>query len=260
MKKYFIITYCICSLIGTGFATAQDQAETKGLRWSYLHGLEYRLKAGFNIGGIAPVPLPREIRQIDKYDPTLQISIEADGVKWFSEQAGLLVGIRLENKGMKTDAQVKNYKMKMVSEDGGKMEGYWTGNVTTEVANSYLTFPIAALYKVSPRWELKAGGFLSYQIKGHFSGHVYEGYLREGDPTGDKVIFEGDTKATYDFSNELRSFQCGAEIGASWRAYKHLYFYGDLTWGFVPVFKSNFETITFNMYPIYANLGFSYKF
>ncbi|MGL4293094.1 MAG: porin family protein [Bacteroidales bacterium] len=260
MKKYILITFYLVSLFKITTLSASDNAETKGLKWSYLHGLEYRLKAGFNVGGISPVPLPAEIRNINKYDPTLQISVEADIVKWFNEKKGLLVGVRLENKGMKTDATVKNYKMKMVADDGGKMEGFWTGNVTTEVSNSYLTFPILAIYKLSPRWEVKGGGFLSYQIKGHFSGHVYEGYLRENDPTGDKVIFDKNTQASYDFSNELRSFQCGAEVGASWRAYKHLYFYADLTWGFIPVFKSNFETITFNMYPIYANLGFAYRF
>lgn len=260
MKKYIMTIFCVSILGGTTSFAARNEGETKGLRWSYLHGLEYRLKAGFNVGGISPMPLPAEIREIIQYDPTLQISVEADVVKWISDKTGILLGLRLENQGMKTDARVKNYKMKMIAEDGGKMEGHWTGNVTTEVSNSNLTVPIAALFKISPRWELKAGGFFAYQTRGHFSGFVYDGYLREGDPTGDKVVFDKDTKASYDFSNELRSFQCGAEIGASWQAYKHLYLYADMTWGFVPAFKKSFETITFNMYPIFANLGFAYKF
>ena len=45
-----------------------------------------------------------------------------------------------------------------------------------------------------------------------------------------------------------------------WQAYRHLYLYADLAWGVIPVFKSSFKTITFNMFPIYANLGFAYKF
>lgn len=258
MKRF---TYAILLMLIAfpTFADETSEGETKGLRWSYLRGLEYRLKAGFNVGGTSPVPLPAEIRQINSYDPTLQISIEADIVKWF-DNVGLLVGIRLENKGMKTDALVKNYGMKMVADDGGLMEGNWTGNVKTEVQNSYLSFPILAVYKLTPRWEIKAGGFLSYQTRGLFSGSVYDGYLREGNPTGEKIVFEGDSQATYDFSKDLRSFQCGAEVGAQWRAYKHLYLYADFTWGFVPIFKKSFETITFNMYPIYANLGFAYKF
>ncbi|MEG1617767.1 MAG: porin family protein [Bacteroidales bacterium] len=240
--------------------TASVDAETEGLRWSYLRGLEYRLKAGFNIGGIAPVPLPAEIREINSYDPTLQIAVEGDIVKWIDKRYGILLGLRFESKGMKTDARVKNYGMKMIAEDGGMMEGYWTGNVTTDVQNSYLSIPVMGIMKLSPRWEIQAGGFFSYLMKGQFSGSVYNGYLREGDPTGNKVIFEGETTATYDFSKDLRNIQVGAQIGAQWQAYKHLSFYTDLTWGFVPVFKSSFETITFNMYPIYANIGFAYIF
>ncbi|MEG1587574.1 MAG: PorT family protein, partial [Bacteroidales bacterium] len=89
MKK---ITYAILMLmacISTAKAN-EPEGETHILRWSYLQGLEYRLKAGFNVGGISPMPLPAEIREIDSYDPTLQIAIEADIVKWF-EKWGLLV-------------------------------------------------------------------------------------------------------------------------------------------------------------------------
>ena len=31
---------------------------------------EYRIKAGFNIGGTLPIPLPAEIRKIESYSPT----------------------------------------------------------------------------------------------------------------------------------------------------------------------------------------------
>ena len=32
---------------------------------------EYRIKAGFNIGGTLPIPLPAEIRKIESYSPTM---------------------------------------------------------------------------------------------------------------------------------------------------------------------------------------------
>ncbi|MDO5572158.1 MAG: porin family protein [Bacteroidales bacterium] len=259
MKK-IISSIIFFSLLLSSNLSAQDESESKILRWSYLQGLEYRLKAGFNIGGTTPLPLPAEIREINSYDPTLQIAIEGDVVKWLDKKWGLLLGIRLENKGMKTDANVKNYGMKMIAADGGMMEGYWTGNVVTQVQNSYLTIPVCAVLKITPRWEIKAGAFASYLIKGDFSGHVYDGYIRKGDPTGIKVVFEDDAIATYDFSNDLRYFQCGPEIGAKWRAYKHLSLYADLTWGMVPIFKKDFKTITFDMFPVYANIGFEYKF
>ena len=51
-------------------------------------GIEYTVKAGINIGGTAPVPLPREIRAIDSYRPTLCVSIEGD-IKNGSARAGM---------------------------------------------------------------------------------------------------------------------------------------------------------------------------
>ena len=257
MKKIILLASFIIVSLASVFAN--DDYPSKGLQWSYLRGLEYRLKAGFNIGGTSPLPLPQEIRKINSYDPTLQIAVEADVVKWF-DKWGMLVGLRLENKGMKTDANVKNYGMKMTSTDGKVIEGNWTGNVVTQVDNSYLTVPVLALYKLSRRWEVSVGAFLSYQMKGSFHGYVYEGYLREGNPTGDKVVFEDDAQATYDFSTELNRFQAGPQVGVQWKAFKHLNICADLTWGVIPIFKSDFETIKVDMYPIYVNLGFAYVF
>ena len=97
-------------------------------------------------------------------------------------------------------------------------------------------------------------------LEGDFSGNVYEGYLRKTDPTGPKVEFTDGKVATYDFSNDLRKFQWGMQLGGEWKAFKHLNVYADLTWGLNDIFKKDFKTITFAMYPIYLNLGFGYAF
>ena len=90
--------------------------------------------------------------------------------------------------------------------------------------------------------------------------YVYDGYLREINPTGTKVEFSGDNRASYDFSDNLRKFQWGAQIGTEWKAFKHLIVYADLTWGLNDIFQKDFDTITFGMYPIYLNVGFGYAF
>ena len=74
------------------------------------------------------------------------------------------------------------------------------------------------------------------------------------------VEFTDGKIATYDFSDDLRHFQWGLQVGAGWRAFKHLNVYADLTWGLNDIFKSDFNTITFAMYPIYLNIGFGYAF
>ena len=173
---------------------------------------------------------------------------------------GVSLGVRLANKNMTTEALVKNYGMEIFNDIGGKVEGLWTGGVKTKVKMSLLTIPILANYKISDRWKLVAGPYLSYMMDGDFSGHVYEGHLRSPDATGSRVNFEGDNIATYDFSSSLRKFQWGLQLGGEWKAYKHLNVYADLTWGLNDIFKKDFTTISFAMYPIYLNIGFGYAF
>lgn len=260
MKKYILTLVAIFTL---GFGTAQAQwSEHKGLIWSTLHGLEYEFKAGVNIGGTSPLPLPHEIRSLDSYSPGLAITIEGKATKWIDEAKkwGISVGLRLDSKSMTTEATVKNYGMEILSETGGKIQGLWTGGVKTKVKMSLLTVPILANYKIGERWKVVFGPYFSYMMDGDFNGNVYEGHLRTPDATGSRVNFSGDNIATYDFSEDLRHFQWGLQLGGSWRAYKHLTVHADLTWGLNDIFQKDFETITFAMYPIYLNFGFGYVF
>lgn len=68
MKKHHFI--CTIAVLLAMVANVQAQEErNKSLINSYLHGWEYNIKAGFNIGGTSPIPLPKEIRKIDSYAP-----------------------------------------------------------------------------------------------------------------------------------------------------------------------------------------------
>ena len=113
MKK-IILLICLGLLSGVQSATLfAQQDQNAGIIKSYLVGLEYEVKAGFNIGGTSPLPLPVEIRKIKSYNPTMSIGIEGNVTKWFGPERkwGARVALRLENKGMSTDARVKNYGM-----------------------------------------------------------------------------------------------------------------------------------------------------
>lgn len=258
-KEIGLIILLAFGLLTPAFA---QEEYNEGIIRSSLKGLEYEVKAGFNIGGTSPVPPPREIRSIDGYRPTLCVAIEGDITKWFGEQRkwGARIGLRLENKGMETKATVKNYSMEIIGQGGEKLKGNWTGGVRTKVRNAYFSVPVLATYRLNKRVSFSAGPYVSLMTNGDFSGYVYEGYLRELNPTGTKVEFTGENQASYDFSDNLRRFQWGAQVGTEWRAFKHLSVYADLTWGLNDIFPGDFETITFAMYPIYLNVGFGYVF
>lgn len=258
MKKKWIT----CMLLAMAAAGVQAQNPKEILRQTRENGWEFDLKAGINIGGFSPLPLPVEIRSIDSYNPTLAVQLGVDITKWIdsSRTWGVSTGLRFENKNMTTRATVKNYGMEIIGGDGNRMKGNWTGGVRTKVQNTYLTLPVLASWKASPRWSLHAGPYFSYLLDGTFSGDVYDGYLREGNPTGDKINFTDGAVATYDFSDHERKFQWGVQVGADWKAYKHLKVYTHFTWGLNDLFEKDFQTITFAMYPIYLNLGFGYTF
>ena len=254
----------LMALMAWSEASAQQDRSYSIVRQA-LMGLNYEVKAGINFGGASPLPLPREIRKIESFSPTFCFSIEGDVIKWFGEkkQWGMIVGLRLENKGMKTKARVKNYGMAIIGDDGNMVEGNWTGMVRTKYRSTLFSIPVMAACKINKRLRLQFGPYVSFQTSGDFTGNVFEGYLRKGSPIGDRVDIQNDIPGgvgSYDFSSDLRTVQVGVQGGVTWKAFKHLIVSGDLTWGLSDIFKKDFDTITFDMYPIYLNIGFGYAF
>lgn len=258
IKRYIIGIFAVA--LGSIAATAQVD-RSAGIIRSMLHGVEYEVYAGANIGGASPLPLPAEIREINSYNPQLNFHIGANVTKWLDVQKrwGVAVGLRLETKGMETKATVKNYGMAII-QDGATVSGRWTGKVQTRYHSQQLVVPLTAVFKAHRRLKVHAGPYLAFAFNNDFDGYVYEGYLRDGDPTGIKWSFEGDARASYDFGDNLRHFQWGMQGGITWTAYKHLLVNANLAWGCNDIFESSFKTVTFNLYPIYLNFGFGYLF
>lgn len=245
-----------------GGIIAEAQTERPGSIWrSVALGLEYEVNAGINIGGASPLPLSAEIREINSYKPHLNLQIGTSITKWLDKNHkwAVMSGFRLESKGMEANATVKNYGMEII-QDGKKLSGKWTGHVQTKYSTQQLTVPVVAVYQINERWKVNLGPYVAYAFTNSFDGYVYDGYLREGDPTGNKVSFEDESKATYDFGDNLRRFQWGVQCGGSWRAFNRLSVNANLTWGVNDIFEGSFKTVSFNMYPIYFNVGFGYLF
>lgn len=262
MKTKNIILLLLLLAAATLNTLQAQEDRNRGIIQSALYGLEYEVRAGFNIGGTSPLPLPKEIRALTGYSPNINIAIGGDITKWLGRQEewGIVLGLRLETKGMEAEARTKNYSMEIIGDGGERMSGRWTGKVKTKYRSSFFSVPVLAAWKANDRLRVTAGPYFSFMTSGDFSGHVFDGYLREGDPTGNKVVFEGESIAPYDFSEDLRTFQWGVQAGVAWRAFRHLNVHADLHWGLNDIFQKDFQTITFAMYPIYLNVGFGYAF
>ncbi len=222
--------------------------------------IHYDIRAGIGIGGIAPLPFPEEIREIYSYSPGFQPSIQAGMSDMLSPEWGVRTALRLETKGMSTSARVKNYSMSITGDDGSSLYGFWTGDVDTDARNFLLTVPVSAVYKMTDRLSLDFGPYLSLLLGGDFSGEVSDGYLREGSPIGDKVVFENGATSSYDFSDSYSRCQFGLSLGADYRINDEWFVSAALDWGLTDVFKSSFKTITFDMYPICVRLSVGYRF
>ncbi len=223
--------------------------------------MDYELNAHFSIGGSAPINMPVEIRKIESYNPNLQLGLGASATKWLGDESdwGVRLGVYAHSKGMETRAQVKNYKTEVIL-DKLHMKGVFTGLVETRVENSYLTVPVSMTYKLSDRWSLYAGPHVSFVLTPHFSGYVSDGVFRLGDATGERIVFDGESQAAYDFSESIRKVQWGAQIGAEWSLRKHFVLFSHLDYDFNDLFVKDFTAISFPLHNIYLNLGFGYKF
>jgi hypothetical protein len=257
-SKTIIAALTVCLSLSSS-ALAQNERDNNLIR-SGLKGWEFELKAGVNLGGAAPLPLPREIRKIKSFSPKFNGTLEGTATYWLTDENwGLSAGLKLENRGMETGAEVKNYHTKVVKGDQ-TVEGYFSGYNRTRYSAAYLTLPIMANYRLGERWKVRAGLSCSVLLDGSFDGYVKDGVLRNGTPIGERVTFRDDSRGTFDFGDELKPFQWGAVIGGSWRAYKHFSVMADLNWGCGDIFKGSFKTISFSLLPIFCDLGFSYTF
>lgn len=221
---------------------------------------EFDAKIGVNIGGTSPIPLPEEIREIESYSPQFAPTIEATATRWISGRWGVSSGLRAEKRAMSTHAQVKNYRTEIIGEGGNKLRGNWTGDVRTSCDNLYLTIPVQAVYRLNKSFDFSGGLFFSYLLDGSFDGYVNDGYLRKDNPTGDKIVFDKENRGTYDFSDEINSFSWGVQAAAHWNTSDRVKLSAQLAWGINELFKSDFKTISFSMYPIYLNIAAGYRF
>ncbi len=251
-KKIIIVTVALLTVA----ASSAQSIFHKGI----LADVKYGARFGYNIGGSAPLSMPASIRKLNKFPLTPNLAFGINAEKPLTNDFGLMVGIRFENKGMSTDCTVKGYKMEIVK-GGEKLGGVFTGNVVTKATEWMFTLPIQATYQYK-KVTFKAGPYISYLTGREFYGWAYDGYLRVDDPTGAKVVLgsEPDERGDYDFSPDMRRWHVGVDVGVDWAFSSRFGAYADITCGLHGVHRSGFKTIEQTLIPIYGSIGVTYSF
>lgn len=263
--KYILAALCAASTVAASASTPSEC--DKWAKWGPRQEdgkLEYKLRLGYTIGGTTPLPLPAEIRAIKGFGPNGGGTVAFDITRMYSKRWGLNTGLHLFMQGFHTEAEVKGYKMSL-EQEGNVMAGYFTGTDVTDMTSWGMTIPVQASLRLSPRWNVSLGPYVTYYFKSEFSGEVYDnsegvGYIRVDDPTGTRVTIDKENPATYDFSDNMRSWGAGLELTFDWKACRHLNVFGMVDWGLTDAVDPNFDAVAFKMYPIYATLGLAYRF
>ena len=228
--------------------------------YNLVDSLQLRIRAGYSIGATTPIPLPETIRSIDGYRLTPSFMVGFDAMLPLKGKWGVALGLHFENKGMEGDVTTKAYHMELVKGDS-RIEGLFTGHVKQKVTQWMLTIPLQATLQLGRKVTLKGGPYVSVLLSSDFSGIASDGYLRQGDPTGAKILMgsKEDEWASYDFSDEMRRMQFGIGIGADWQVYRRLGVSADLNWGLTGIFPVDFKTVEQSLYPIYGTIGIFYR-
>lgn len=261
--------YTIIAALFVLAASANAQQEDSWEKWGPTRGLKsdgFIVRAGYVIGGTTPLPLPAEIRKINSFSPRGGISLGFDGYTMFSKRWGVSLGAHLFWEGFHTSADVKNYYV-WLEQEGEITKGYFTGTNVTNTDLLGLTIPILATFRMSPRWNVSFGPYMSFYFMQTFDGEVFDndegiGYIRQDTPTGSKVLISKENAMSYpeDFADHMVPVSLGLELGFDWKAMRHLNVFGKLDWGLTNIWESNFEAISFKMYPIYGTIGVAYRY
>lgn len=247
----------------------KSERQASWQKWGPTAGLKsggFIVRAGYVIGGTSPVPLPAEIRKINEFSPRGGISLGIDGYRMLSKRWGVSLGAHFFWEGFHTSADVKNYYVWLETE-GEITKGYFTGTNVTNTQMWGVTLPLLVTFRVSPRWNINLGPYMSYYFKQTFTGEVYDnsdgvGYLREDTPVGNKILMTRENPTPYpdDFADHMVPLNVGIELGADWKALRHMNVFAKLDWGLTDIWSPSFEAISFRMYPIYGTIGVAYRY
>lgn len=222
--------------------------------------LEHKIVAGFNLGATTPVSIPREVRKIESWWPQFTPQLGYNILYNTNNKWAIGSGIVLDYKGMGVRDRVKYlYTEVKLEADGNYLSGYFTGTNETTVKMAYVTIPLFVRYTINDKWNIRAGGYASYAYSTSFKGKVWDGYMRAPDPTGSEIIIENKGDATFDFGNEIRTFDFGILAGGDMKINHRFNLSGSLNWGLTPVFRNSFRAVPFRMHNIYMTLGISYN-
>jgi len=220
-------------------------------------GFEFIPFAGLNLGMTTSIGVPRETRSISVSPYNFNYVVGVMASKRFTKSWGIQTGLRVERKGGNSNVYMEDYYTK-VHFDGAEKEtqGYYSGRSQGHHDVWALTLPLYAMYQPKESWSIHFGPYFSYQFWRNRHGISSQGTIRESVYSPLIPVDHSET----DNSAKVSKWDCGVSFGCTRQMWRQLYLVFDFSWGLVNQWDGSDYGMKMNIYNIYAQLGFGWKF
>lgn len=241
------------------FSSLSAQEMNKKIDWFFVGGL--------NIGATAPVPFPSSRVDIKGVTAKLNPQLGANVIYNINEKWGVGTGLTIDWKSMNVRTKVHDVYSSITVPTaiegipaGAVLYGHIQGRATTKTNMIYLTQPIYATYRFSPKWQIRLGGYISGTLKREFKGSVSDVRIIVDQINGNPVggLEKDIPYATYNFSKNIRKFETGLLTGGEYRLNNNVGFYANFTWALNPYFSGE-NPVDFTTRNLFGNLGVTYR-
>jgi len=238
-------------------AQAQKDAAAAKTPVADKKGWEFFPFAGVNLGMTSSLGTPKETRSVEAANYNFNYVVGGYVSYLFGHKFGIRTGLLFERKGNNSNVIMKDYFTKVhIDNAPEETQGYFSGRSQGWHDCYYLTVPLALLYQPNRKWDFFIGPYFSYAVSRDRHGLSSEGTIRESllAPVAPVDHSEADNSA------DVSKFDCGVMAGITRQMWNNIYVTSGLSFGLVNVWDGSAYGMNKNIYNIYVNLGFGYKF
>lgn len=211
---------------------------------------------GINLGAALPFPF-KDIPKGAQGSPDLNTSVGVFSYYNINDKWAIGTGFELSKNSFSFKADVVSQKYISTSKITGKKTIlYYTGPTSGSFDFNYWLFPVEARYRFSDLYTATFGIWASW-VYFHSFDVVAIGGKTGTNPDPDKQ--DPVPRVEYNFDDDLSSFNAGLTGGVQRKIIKNLYLDLKMKLGLFSVFKSGFDSIEYELYPIELKLGVTYN-
>lgn len=228
----------------------------------YIPYWELNSSVLFNVGAMAPIPVPSPVKHIYTWYPNINPALNFTITRWMNSNWGLTTGITLEVKSFEATTKIENMDINVVSDDESGLGGHFTGFSNTDIKNNYFTIPLMATWRTNnQKLNLNFGLYGSFLMKGHFR-QIIDGNLHV--ETIDKAVIDDPydldmDMSKFDFDDRISNYDFGVRFDAEYYFTDRLSGIVGLRFGFTNTMKSSFDYMKYKMYNMFGCFGIGYR-